>query len=90
MDHPFPLSFSHEGLSYEAWVSPSPEGCFKVNLNGVFFGEVRGSESGGLAGAIASEIEAYCQRVEDEEELERHNGSAGAFEATEEERDEEE
>jgi hypothetical protein len=73
---------------------------FRVMLNGDFFAylccgvrgwAVRDGEEHpkDLVGVIGERIRDFYQRAADEEELERHDGSAGAFSATEMGRDDE-
>ena len=73
---------------------------FRVMLNGDFFAYLCCGDNGwfqrdgeaapvDLVSRIGEEIAGFYQRATDEEELERHNGSAGAFDATEFPRDDE-
>lgn len=73
---------------------------YRVMLNGDFFAYLccwdngwfqRDGEaaSADLVSRIGERIAGYYQRAVDEEELERHDGSAGAFDATEFPRDDE-
>ena len=73
---------------------------FRIMLNGDFFAYLCCGDQGwverdgqkqptDLVGVIGEQIRAYYQRAADEEELERHDGSAGAFGATEMGRDDE-
>lgn len=73
---------------------------YRVTLNGDFFAYLCCGDNGwrqrdnqeqpkDLTGLIGSLIQDFYQRAADEEELERHDGSAGAFDATERGRDDE-